>query len=355
MSIVVNIQKKLGAFELQMELGSNSKRIGILGASGCGKSMTLQCIAGILSPDQGRIEIDGKVVYDSGEKVNLKPQKRRIGYLFQNYALFPRMTVEKNIEAGVQGTKEERKIRVSKMIEKFRLEGLEGKYPGELSGGQQQRVALARIMASEPEAILLDEPYAALDDFLKDRLQQEMQELLADYEGTVILVSHSRDEIYRFSEELIIMEEGKLICIGRTADIFANPRWKEAARLTGCKNIAPVTVTGTHRCIVEDWGVALHFHKEIPEDTKYVGIRAHDLIPVWGEAGEHGDNVIPVKEASLAKYPFEWKYFVRTEVGEELCWFVQKDRWQEIEKKGMPDYLRFPEEKVLFLRERGGR
>ena len=145
MAIEVKIQRKLNTFELNIDFKSDSKRIGILGASGCGKSMTLKSIAGIEPPESGLIKIEGKTVYDSENKVNLKPQKRNIGYLFQNYALFPTMTVEKNIAAGLKGKKQENAKRVREMIEKFQLTGLEKRFPAELSGGQQQRVALSLI------------------------------------------------------------------------------------------------------------------------------------------------------------------------------------------------------------------
>ena len=209
--IEINISRTLGRFHLNMEVKSDSRRIGILGASGCGKSMTLGCIAGIESPDRGRIVLEGRTLYDRDQKINVKPQKRKIGYLFQNYALFPTMSVRKNIMAGLKCGKAEQEQIADKMITKFQLDGLGDRLPGELSGGQQQRAALARIMAYEPEVILLDEPFSALDEFLKDRLQQELIQMLEDYPGTVILVSHSRDEIYRFSDELIVMEDRKSV------------------------------------------------------------------------------------------------------------------------------------------------
>lgn len=167
MGIKVDIKRKLGEFSLDINFQTESKRIGILGASGCGKSMTLKSIAGIETPDFGMIQIDDKVLFDSANKVDLKPQKRNVGYLFQNYALFPTMTVAKNIAAGLKGSKEEKQKKVQEMIEKFELTGLADRLPGQLSGGQQQRVALARIMAYEPDVILLDEPFSALDVFLK--------------------------------------------------------------------------------------------------------------------------------------------------------------------------------------------
>ena len=345
-----HIQKKLGSFWLDSEVHTEAKRIGILGASGCGKSMTLRCLAGIERPDDGYIRLAERTVYSAKERVCVAPQKRRVGYLFQHYALFPTMTVEQNIAAGLHGTKQENAVRVKKMIETFQLAGLEKKLPGQLSGGQQQRTALARIMAYEPEVILLDEPFSALDAFLKDRLQQELMEMLKSYEGTVILVSHSRDEIYRFSEELLVMADGHIICQGKTKEVFANPGCKEAARLTGCKNITQCIRRNNHGLEVPAWGTELILQQEIPEDISYVGIRAHDFIPVWEEKRNNCIQIYPGTEAEL---PFEKKYFLHTTGTdeEELCWFVQREQLKETEEKGLPAYLQIPEEKLLLLRE----
>ncbi|GAA0803752.1 sulfate/molybdate ABC transporter ATP-binding protein [Faecalicatena orotica] len=349
MAVDITFQEKLGNFTLSMNLKSESRRIGILGASGCGKSMTLKSIAGIVKPDTGKIVIDDKVLFDSAHKVNLKPQNRKVGYLFQNYALFPTMTVKSNIAAGLRGTKQEKSKRVCEMLKKFQLEGLEDRLPGELSGGQQQRVALARIMAYEPGVILLDEPFSALDVFLKDRLQQEMIEMLEDYKGTVILVSHSRDEIYRFCEELLIMDAGKVICFGKTKEIFADPQWKEAARLTGCKNITNVNRLDDKTLEVPDWGIRLKLKRKVPEDICCIGFRAHEFIPVWGEPTV---NSLPVKLSSMAELQFERKYFLKGCSGdmEEICWFVQREWWDRLDEKGLPDYLEIPEDKILLLK-----
>lgn len=357
----MKVKKKLGGFQLDVQLKSDSKRIGILGASGCGKSMTLKSIAGIMTPDQGYIRVEDHLLYDSEKKKNVRPQKRKVGYLFQNYALFPTMTVGANIAAGLKGSKAEKARRVDEMITKFQLNGLKDRLPGELSGGQQQRVALARIMAYEPDMILLDEPFSALDEFLKDRLQQELMEMLEDYRGTVILVSHSRDEIYRFSDELVIMDNGRAICQGKTKDIFADPQWKEAARLTGCKNIVPVIRVNTNRMEIPEWGMQLKFlQREIPEEVRFIGVQAHDFIPVWKskeetvsspDISDDGQNRIAVIVNSMAELPFERKYFLKT-AGKsgEICWFVQKDQWLPLDEKGVPDYLELPEAKILFLK-----
>lgn len=187
-------------------------------------------------------------------------------------------------------------------------------------------------MAYEPSVILLDEPFSALDVFLKDRLQQEMMELLSDYDGTVILVSHSRDEIYRFSEELLIIDDGKQICYGDTKEIFDHPKKVEAARLTGCKNIVPAERLDAHHVRIPDWGTCLHLKQMIDVDITHIGLRAHEFIPVWGE---REDNCIPVKVKGKAEFPFEWKYFLKgeTEESDDICWYVQKTLWAELEEK----------------------
>ena len=345
MSVSVHIRKQLDSFLLDISFESEARRIGILGASGCGKSMTLKSIAGIVVPDEGKIEAGGRVFFDSSARINLKPQKRNAGYLFQNYALFPTMTVEKNIAAGLRGNRAETAARVKQMAEKFQLQGLEKRLPSELSGGQQQRVALARIMAYEPDIILLDEPFSALDMYLKDQLQRELSEMLKDYEGTVILVSHNRDEVYRFSEELLVIDQGKIAVSGKTKEIFENPVSREAARLTGCKNFSRARRMDAHTAEALDWGITLHTSGEIPEDTLWIGYRAHDFVPIWGGGGE---NMLKFDLESSAELPFEQNYYIRAE--ETVCWFVQREKMREIEEKGLPDYLRLEEEKMLFLR-----
>jgi len=349
-TISIDVKKKLVDFELSISINSNAKRIGILGASGCGKSMTLKSIAGIETPNEGFIRFGDNVLFDSKDKINLKPQMRNIGYLFQNYALFPTMTVEENIAAGLKCGKEEKKEIVKEMIAKFHLSGLEKRLPGQLSGGQQQRVALARIMAYEPTAILLDEPFSALDSFLKDRLQQELLDMLKDYEGCVIMVSHSRDEIYRFSEELIIMDNGQVVEQGQTKELFHKPTKIASARLTGCKNYSEVKIIDAHHMKLVDWDVDCEISAEIPPDTKHIGYRAHDFIPVWGERDK---NCIELKLSSIAELPFETNYYIKAvkEDKANICWFAQGDVSQKLRDLGRPDYLKLNEDGIIYLKD----
>ena len=189
MSLYVDIEKRLGAFRLQSKFEVADETLALLGASGCGKSVTLKCIAGIMTPDRGRIVLNGRVLFDSEKKIDLTPQQRRVGYLFQQYALFPNMTVEQNILCGIrEGRRSEKRALAAEKLRMFRLEGLEKKYPAQLSGGQQQRVALARILCSEPQAILLDEPFSALDSYLKWNLELELSDLLAGFRGPILWV-----------------------------------------------------------------------------------------------------------------------------------------------------------------------
>ncbi len=352
MAVTVDIKKKMGSFTLNIHFRGSARRIGFLGASGCGKSMTLKSIAGIETPDEGIIKVGDTTLFDSAGKINVKPQQRSVGYLFQNYALFPTMSVQKNIEAGLKGTRDEKRSRSEKMIHKFALDGLENRLPQELSGGQQQRVALARIMAYEPDVILLDEPFSALDVYLRDQLQQEMMELLTDYTGIVILVSHNRDEVYRFCEELLVMDAGGTVIYGKTGEIFDHPTYVEAARLTGCKNFSRILRTGKHTVTAKDWGISLTLDREIPEDATHVALRAHDFSPVWGERKK---NCLQVCVESRADLPFERNYYLYPEGDKnrdkpKICWFIQREYLDQLEKKGMPDYLKVREEDLMFLK-----
>ncbi|NLF79743.1 MAG: ATP-binding cassette domain-containing protein, partial [Clostridia bacterium] len=238
MALEVEIKKKLKGFTLDIAFSSEQK-LGVLGSSGCGKSMTLKCIAGVIRPDSGRIVLNGRVLFDSRRGIDLRPQQRRVGYLFQNYALFPHMTVMENIACGrgIPAKEALHDSRIKEVIRLLRLQGLEERYPLQLSGGQQQRVALARILVSQPEIVLLDEPFSALDEYLREQLQLQMAEILDQWGENVILVTHNRDEVYRLSERLAVMEGGRIIGEGGTRTLFARPQRTQIARLTGCKNI----------------------------------------------------------------------------------------------------------------------
>ena len=202
--------------------------------------MTLKCIAGIEKPDRGTITLDGRVLFDSEKHINLTPQQRRVGYPFQQYALFPNMTAAQNILCGIRtGSRAEKKEKLAALLRTFRLEGLEKKLPAQLSGGQQQRVALARILASEPQAILLDELFSALDSYLKWEL--ELGELLGAFDGPILWVSHDLGECCRNCARVCVMENGLTGALQPVQALLDAPASVSAAWLTGCKNFFPLT------------------------------------------------------------------------------------------------------------------
>lgn len=364
----VNIKKKLKEFSLDVEFEAGRGCLGILGSSGCGKSMTLKSVAGIVTPDKGRIALSyaqgeaagGRVFYDSSLKINQRPQMRRIGYLFQNYALFPNMTVEQNILAGLQAMKGSargsdrksylmsagnQKNRVKDMVSRFRLEGLERRYPSQLSGGQQQRVALARILAYEPEVLLLDEPFSAMDSYLKEGLRLELSQAIKDYSGVTVMVTHDRDEAYQLCDTLLLLDKGKVLEGGPVREQFKRPLTCQAARLTGCKNISRIEPLGPYRVRALDWnGLELTTEERVEAYTTAVGIRAHHLEPLSeGEAaGWHGKedgNLIEVVSPRISEMPFE------------RCITLENGLWWKTEKGGaVPRWLRVEPSSVLLLR-----
>lgn len=255
MAIYLDIEKKLDGFTLQIQLNVDDMSIALLGASGSGKSMTLRCIAGIETPDSGKIVIDGKTVFDSERHINLKPQQRQVGFLFQNYALFQTMTVRQNIYCGARRTGHTDKIK--SLIEQFELAGLENRFPSELSGGQQQRVALARILASEPRVLLLDEPFSALDTFLRWQVEQQIFGILQQFQGTAILVSHNREEAYRLCDQIAVLTNGSTRGLRPKKDLFAHPYTKAEAYLIGMENVADVEPLGAGSFKIPAWGISV--------------------------------------------------------------------------------------------------
>lgn len=207
----VQIYKKLAEFDLDVSFQVEDNILGLMGASGSGKSMTLKCIAGIETPDQGRIVLNNRVLFDSEKKINVPIQKRNVGYMFQSYALFPNMNVYENISVGLRARKvKDVDIVVQKVMQQFRIFELASRYPKQLSGGQRQRVALARLIAYEPDVLLLDEPFSALDEDLKKDLLQELKSEL-QISKPVIFVSHDKEEVNYLCDLKYKIKQGEII------------------------------------------------------------------------------------------------------------------------------------------------
>lgn len=345
MSIYVDIEKHLGSFHLRVKLDAENEILALLGASGCGKSMTLQCIAGIERPDRGRIVVDGVTLFDSEKHIDLSPQARRTGLMFQNYALFPNMTVLQNLRAGAKRDKDKtrRETRVREAAERFGLTELLGHYPSQLSGGQQQRTALARILLSEPRILLLDEPFSALDSHLRFRLEREMAEVLRRFGKTVLLVSHDRDEVYRLADRIAVMGNGVIETIGGKKSVFAAPKTRNAALLTGCKNVSRAVRLDETHLFAAEWNLRLRV-RGMTEKTACVGIRMHDI-----RAGG-GENSVLCRVVSVTENPFSVTVFLLPEGAKTtIGWELDKAAWQTMQAETVRICL--PEDALMPLTE----
>lgn len=354
MSLIVDIRKKVKGFTLTINLETDGDYLGLLGASGSGKSMTLKCIAGVETPDEGRILLNGKILFDSEKNINLKPQDRNVGYLFQNYALFPNMTVEENIGIGLKLPKEEKWKKVNEMIQAFHLQGLEKKHPNKISGGQQQRVALARAMIYEPDILMLDEPFSALDVHLKEQLQNSIQKLLAFYKGEIVMVSHSRDEIYRFCKKLAIMDKGENILVGNTKEIFNHPRLSTAARLIGCQNISRCEIRSSNSVYAKDWDIILETEEDVSKNIKYVGIKAEDFKIAESKEIRNHKNIMKCSIDNISEDVLEYSILIGNRENEEdkertkILFKINKEQWENRKEKENL-YLKIPKEAILLL------
>jgi molybdate transport system ATP-binding protein len=346
--LVCNITKNLNGFSLDVNFTTRPGVTSLLGASGSGKSMTLRCIAGISKPDQGRIELNGITLFDSEKKINLPPQKRNTGFLFQDYALFPNMTVQHNIMTGAKNkTTREKQTTAEELAEAFHIAPHLHKYPYQLSGGEKQRCALARILAGSPDILMLDEPFGALDSHLRWALELELAETFKHFHKPVLYVSHNRDEIYRLCDNIIIISGGRNEASGEKWEIFKNPQTVQAARVTGCKNIAAVSINGT-RVSMPDWGIEFE-SANMPKDINFIGIRANHIVPAS----------VAQKEDIAAAFPFE----IVNEIEDTFtCILMVRKRgtdlpvirWEMPKKdraalKEMPQELAFLRDNLLYL------
>ncbi len=345
MSLFVDIRKDFGNFKLDVTFTAENGITSLLGASGCGKSMTLKCIAGIEKPDEGRIELDGRTLFDSERGINLPPQQRMVGYLFQNYALFPNMSVRQNILCGLcrEHDRQHREERLQEMLSLLQLEGLEKHKPSQLSGGQQQRVALARILVNDPQMLLLDEPFSALDYHLRDSLKIELRDLLQDFGREVLMVTHDRNEAYNMSSMIAVMDKGRLLTLKTSKELFADPETVPAAIITGCKNIAKAVKVSEFEAEVPSWGIRLRTSRPLGDDLKAIGIRAHYFNPNCPQ------NRFPVTFIEEMEEPFETILQFRFEGQNEDCppiwWRLTKDK----KPAGMPDEIGIAPANILPL------
>lgn len=358
MELEVEIQKQLKGFALDVAFTAGRKTLGILGASGSGKSMTLRSIAGLEARVRGRVMLNGKSLLDSARGICLPPQKRRIGLLLQDYALFPHMTVAQNIAFGLRSVP--RKVvmlRVQEQIERVQLQGLEQRYPRQLSGGQQQRVALARALATNPEALLLDEPLSALDVHLRSQMEALLLETLASYNGVALYVTHNLEEAYRVSEEIVVIDAGKQAAFGPKEEIFRHPPNLTVAKVTGCKNFSRAQAASRETIEALDWGCRLHVCESIPGELESVGIRAHHLA---FSQEQRALNTFPCTLVRAIEGPFRMTLYLKLLVSQappahhHLQAEITKEIWETLRGTPSPWNIRLDPCRIMMLKRSSG-
>ena len=354
-TLQVDIARRLENFTLNVAIATDRGAAGLLGPSGSGKSMTLRMIAGVSAPDRGRIVLNGRVLFDSDAGINVSPASRKIGLVFQDYALFPHLTVAENvgfslaeIEAGT------RKTRVSQLLASMGIDELAQRHPREISGGQRQRVAIARCMAMQPDALLLDEPFAALDPHLRRQTEEQLRKTLSDFQGPVVFVTHDMEEAFRFCTDLLVLNEGRVIAHGPKHELFERPRTVAAARLTGCKNIVAATRVDDRHVVIPAWNCRLTTCMSVPETLTHVGYRSHQL--TFGEnAG--AENSFQCWLVSTSEAPHEMTLYLRLHAqpgpGDppHLQADVSKELWRTLRESPQPWPVRFEPARLLLLQD----
>jgi molybdate transport system permease protein len=348
----ISVEKALEPFLLEVKFSAGRGAVGLLGASGAGKSMTLRMIAGIVAPDRGRITLNGRVLYDSATGQKTAAARRKIGVVFQDYALFPRMTVAENVGFGLSELPQrERRARVRLQLERMHIAELADRYPTEISGGQRQRVAIARCMAIEPEALLFDEPFAALDPHLRRQMEEQLRETLAGYNGAVVFVTHDTEEAFRFCGDLLVLDHGKVIASGPKRQLFERPQCVAAARLTGCKNIVPTRRIAADRIAVEAWNCELQTATPVPDALTHVGLRSHQIAFHAGE----GKNIFSCWLVGTSEATHEMTLYLRLHAapapGElpHLQADVSSDLWRTLSLEPQPWRIDLDPERLLLL------
>ncbi len=360
MALEIQIEKKLPEFTLDVSFTAGNAPLSILGPSGAGKTMLLRCIAGLERAHRGHVALDGRVLLDTASGVHLPARNRRVGMLFQHFALFPLLTVAENVGFGLRNLPTtEQGRRVKALLERTHISGLDKRYPRELSGGEQQRAALARALAIDPEALLLDEPLSALDTHLRSQMEAQLQETFAAYRRPALLVTHNIEEAYRLSEQMLVLSRGRVAAFGAKEEIFRRPPSLEVARLTGCKNFSRARAITESVVEALDWGCQLRLAHAPAGPVAHVGIRAHQVDFVEASAtGARQENVFPCWLVRSSETPFRVTLYLRLHRAPgESCEIPQidlqaevfKEKWQIFRDRPFPWHVRIAPESLFVM------
>lgn len=373
-NLTVNINKQLGDFCLDLDFATDHHPLGLLGASGSGKTTVLRCIAGLETPDSGKIILNGRTIFDSDQKINLSPQDRRCGLLFQDYALFPHLTVAENISFGMDRSLSSLEIRrsVAEQLAKVELSGLENRYPRQLSGGQQQRVALARIQASNPKIFLLDEPFSALDTYLRHQQGKLLRQSLANYPGITLFITHNLEEAYRVCEKLLIIDRGQKIAFDYKTAIFRRSPNFRTAQVTNCKNFSSGIVMNPQqvRAIAWDCNLTITDLSQLsldpcelansdPESLPItIGIRAHQIRLEGNQQLEAKVNRVNCFDCWLASYSetqhrvtcyLKLHQAANHQEDYHLQVEISQDQWLQLQNQNFPWQVCLQPERIMIF------
>jgi molybdate transport system ATP-binding protein len=339
-------------FSLDIEFQAGAGVTALFGPSGAGKTLTLDSIAGFMRPDAGRILLDDQILFDAASRVSLRPQQRNCGYVFQNYALFPHMTLRQNLVfAAERQPRLERHRRVNEMLDRFHLTDVSGRRPHEVSGGQKQRCSIARALIGSPRLLLLDEPARGLDAPLRAELYSLLRQIRPEFRIPILLVTHDLEECFELAEDMLIIREGRIVQSDSPRKILDQPANVEVARLLGISNLFEAEITAldpgrnTSRLKFQNHEITgTYFPGRLLGDRVWLCVRAEELRAMRHNGSRPGPNQIPAKLLRVSEKP----QLVRLEFSAEIS--VDMPR-QEFEKqKDNRDWVvEFPPDSLRVL------
>lgn len=340
--LVCKIKKDFANFKLDIDFEMGDERLGFLGASGSGKSLTLKAISGLIKPDSGKIILNGRTLFDSEKKINLRPQERKVGYLFQDYALFPNFTVEENVRAGLR-----ERADITDKLKEMQIFHIKDKLPAYISGGERQRTALCRILVNKPDILLLDEPFSALDEFLKNSIEAEVLNIIRKYELKTILVSHNKDEVYRMSDKIISINNGKSGEVRKTKEFFENPTSLTEAKLIGINNFSDFEID-KDEIFLKAWGIRLKTKTKIKPEANLCALRSRDIIL---SDRALNDDFIRIDDFRLIENIDSFLVILNQDYKkyDDLIVEIDKEEYKEFHDE--PKYFAIDSSKLLFLKE----
>ncbi|MCW6700838.1 ATP-binding cassette domain-containing protein [Anaerococcus sp. NML200537] len=336
------IKKTFKNFYLDTDFVMEDSRLGLLGPSGSGKSLTLKAIAGLIKPDSGKIILNGRTLFDSEKKINLKAQERRVGFLFQDYALFPNFTVEENVRTGLR---DKNIVDIEEKLNDMRIFHIKDKYPDQISGGERQRTALCRILVNNPEILLLDEPFSALDEYLRSEIEEEVMNFIDTYKLKTILVSHNKEEVYRICESIVSISSGKTNCIKDKSEFFENPTNITESKLIGIKNFSTFVIKD-NEIFLKAWGISIRTSRKFDGDIIGIKDKVFRL-----SNGPLTDDSIKIETYRLIENinSFIIVYNKDNKIYEDLKIEISKEAYNKL--KDGPIFLTISEEALICLKE----